>query len=150
MSEAQRRLIEATIGNLDLSQNGRKTSSMDKNTVSGSSALDRLASLGFDDKDICQASDAVASGSNATLTELLDWLCLNLPENRLPDSFAPGDKTGAKDKPFHDFDNPCQGTRVGGAGGGKGGGGCCLVQLSTDNSDLSMHSCKSRHRITYV
>ena len=53
--------------------------------------LDDLVVLGFYPEDAEAAVQAVGGGSaSASLTACLDWLCLNLPEDRLPSNFAPG------------------------------------------------------------
>ena len=49
---------------------------------------DELQLLGFEARE---ASAAVAATRDAGLSAALDWLCLNLPEARLPANFAPGD-----------------------------------------------------------
>ncbi|KAL4527192.1 hypothetical protein Ndes2526B_g09099 [Nannochloris sp. 'desiccata'] len=65
-------------------------------TVEPPSALvDDLVVLGFSTEDAAQGVAALSSLSNTTthgaeLSAVLDWLCLNIPESRLPANFAPG------------------------------------------------------------
>jgi len=67
-------------------------------TVEPPSALiDDLVVLGFRTEDAAQGVAAVGSLSSNTTTNggaelsaVLDWLCLNIPEDRLPTNFAPG------------------------------------------------------------
>lgn len=48
-----------------------------------------LVQLGFSEDDAGSAADAL--GAAAGLAAALDWLCLHIPENLLPASFAPGE-----------------------------------------------------------
>ena len=52
---------------------------------------EELVLLGFQQADAAAAVSAVGSGGGgASLSEALDWLCVRLPEHRLPKNFAPG------------------------------------------------------------
>ena len=61
-------------------------------TVEVPSALaDDLMVLGFTSEDAARAVAAVtATSGGAELSNALDWLCLNVSEERLPSNFAPG------------------------------------------------------------
>ena len=59
--------------------------------------LDEVMVLGFQEEDAVAAVTAVTSrngssgnGGVAELSSVLDWLCLNVAEHRLPSNFAPG------------------------------------------------------------
>jgi ATP-dependent RNA helicase DHX57 len=65
-----------------------------------SALLDDLIVLGFSAEDAAQGVAAVLSSpisaistnstGGADLSAVLDWICLNIPESRLPTNFAPG------------------------------------------------------------
>ena len=90
MSDAQRRMVESVIKGLAGGEGSRQNTAAGSPDLSGTAALAHLLSLGFESDDIHQALASVASGSQASLPELLDWLCLNLPEDHLPTSLTPG------------------------------------------------------------
>lgn len=53
---------------------------------------EELVLLGFGQQDAAAAVAAVGStsGGAPSLSDALDWLCVRLPEDRLPKNFAPG------------------------------------------------------------
>ena len=55
----------------------------------GEALVASLVQLGFAEDDAGSAADAL--GAAAGLAAALDWLCLHIPENLLPASFAPGE-----------------------------------------------------------
>lgn len=68
---------------------------LDEAAKAAAAALSRqLAQMGFGERDAAAAVRAVggglAEGADAALPSALDWLCLSLPEERLPKAFAPG------------------------------------------------------------
>lgn len=52
--------------------------------------VDDLIVLGFGREDAARAVQLVGGTQGAELSAALDWLCLNVPEDRLPSNFAPG------------------------------------------------------------
>jgi hypothetical protein len=63
---------------------------------------EELALLGFAQSDADAAAAAVAGGGGgaASLSAALDWLCMRLPEERLPKNFAPGEPVPAGEGPW--------------------------------------------------
>ena len=58
---------------------------------SAAALAEELVLLGFQPADAAAAVAAVASAAEApSLGAALDWLCVRLPEDRLPKNFAPG------------------------------------------------------------
>lgn len=117
MSEEQRRRIEAllrgldgTIGaglggdddygdGLDGSEGSEDEDSEEEEVDEAAAEAVRrlaaeLAGLGFEERDAAAAAKAVGGGGGAgvALPAALDWLCLSLPEDRLPRAFAPGEQ----------------------------------------------------------
>ena len=118
MSEEQRRRIEALLRGLDgaigagLDDDGGsgddddedygddgsdsdEEEELDPACRASADALTRqLQQLGFGERDAAAAvralGDGVAAGVDTALPSALDWLCLSLPEERLPKAFAPG------------------------------------------------------------
>jgi uncharacterized UBP type Zn finger protein len=68
----------------------------DEAAAAAARALAReLVGLGFGERDAAAAVKAVGGGGGGSgvddVTAALDWLCLSLPEDRLPRAFAPGE-----------------------------------------------------------
>lgn len=53
---------------------------------------EELVLLGFQQQD---AAAAVAATGSDSLSAALDWLCMRIPEERLPKNFAPGVQLGS-------------------------------------------------------
>jgi len=58
--------------------------------VSVEEAARQLAKLGFTERDSHMAIASARPSDTVLLSSLLDWLCIHLPEEHLPASFAPG------------------------------------------------------------
>ena len=90
MSEAHRKMVESAIQSLSITRGGGEHTSLNDNLVTIEVAENQLASLGFQAEDIQKAIVSVSPGDGVQSSELLDWLCLHLPEHRLPASFKSG------------------------------------------------------------
>lgn len=94
MSEENRSAVESAVQELLKGGTGTSTASMFSTSTnnaaqssSGSSnSRARLLQMGFSTENIDKANAAL--GENSPVAQLLDWLCLHLPENELPRSMA--------------------------------------------------------------
>jgi len=109
MSEEQRNRIESLLRGLDgtigagiddysnysdegSDDSGDESSDEDVDPVTAAAAQQlarELQQLGFAERDAAAAVRAVGGGREG-LPAALDWLCLSLPEDRLPRAFGPG------------------------------------------------------------
>ena len=107
MSEEKRNLVEdllrESFNSFDVSAGTQSSSSHDLEDTSeeAKEAADtmnelltaKLSKLGFGDTDVATAMRAVSqNGKPRTENAEMDWLCLNVPEGRLPRRFAPNAK----------------------------------------------------------
>ena len=90
MSEHQRRTVESAIQSLSSVRDGGQGRALNSSSDTTEAAEKKLISLGFKAEDVRKATTAVAPGTKVSLTELLDWMCLHLPEHCLPASFTSG------------------------------------------------------------
>lgn len=105
MADDKRRLVEGIISELqadaaadggaasdDAAADGEGWASLDAPADGGAAALvEELVLLGFQQADAAAAVAAAGGGGQgASLADALDWLCVRLPEERLPKNFAPG------------------------------------------------------------
>ena len=93
MSSALRRMVEAALE--DRPAEGSKGGSgeiavlhPDIESTKGSSLVAEVEGMGFEYDDIVRGVTELGAG--AITSTLLDWLCFNIPEGRLPERFAPG------------------------------------------------------------
>ena len=94
MSEHQRRTVESAIQSLSSARDIGEGRVLNGSSVTTEAAENQLISLGFEVADVQKAYSAMAPGPKVLLTEVLDWLCLHLPEHRLPVSFTSGTLLG--------------------------------------------------------
>ncbi|PRW33164.1 P-loop containing nucleoside triphosphate hydrolase isoform A [Chlorella sorokiniana] len=114
MADDKRKLVEGIISELQAEAGGSASGSLAAEGTSGggdgadgwasldapagasaeaaAALTEELVLLGFGQQDAAAAVAAVGStsGGAPSLSDALDWLCVRLPEDRLPKNFAPG------------------------------------------------------------
>lgn len=90
MSDAQRQMVESAVRGLGNARIDTPEEQLSHVTTATGALETQLAKLGFDPRDVQEAIAAYPPGNSISLPGLLDWLCLNLPESRLPSSFTRG------------------------------------------------------------
>lgn len=99
MTEEKRLLVESLLSELRLERSSADVDidfeSIGMESMESSALIQRLSSWGFEEEDVMRAVATVQATHETekgqTLeTLVLDWLCLNIPEARLPGAFAPG------------------------------------------------------------
>lgn len=96
MSAAQRQMLETVLGELREGGKAESRAAQRGTHVSTEEAEAGLRKQGFGASDIEAAlSVAAPGGGGVSLSHALDWLCINLPESRLPRAFAAGEACSA-------------------------------------------------------
>lgn len=86
MTDANRKMVEEIIqGSRSTEKSLRDMNGYKVESDEASELMGELESLGFQPEDATEATQ-----KSSSLPAALDWLCLNLPESRLPSKFAPG------------------------------------------------------------
>lgn len=101
MTEEKRQLVENLLSQLKLERSSIGVDVDLESTVlegvmfDSSALIQRLSSWGFEDEDVLRGLATVRAtqeneNGQSLESSVLDWLCLNVPEERLPAAFAPG------------------------------------------------------------